>query len=99
MVLEHIIDDGALTIFFSTVDDHLDRCSSALNRACPRLGREDCDRLLRLLQAYAAALKELADPERAMTRLSALESDGSPTLDLEAELGFLTTVLIDRFAP
>jgi AcrR family transcriptional regulator len=96
-VLDHIIDAGAVTVFFHAIDDHLRRCGEALHRLCPSLPVDNSVRLLLLLQTYASALYELAHPERAVARLSALENTGSLNVGFDDELAAITLDLVGRF--
>jgi len=97
MVLEHIIDDGAVTIFFASVNSQLNRCSEDLARRCPTLCKRDAIHLLVVFQAYASSLYQLAEPASALARLSATESAEGLDMDYESELISLASWLVSRF--
>ncbi len=97
MVLEHIIDVGAVTILFTTIEGHMQQCGEELGRRCPPLSARDAMRMMVLFQTYASSLLQLTDPSRAMARLSAAEGAGGLAINPEQELNSLAAGLVARF--
>lgn len=97
MVLEHIIDVGAVSIFFTTTTNQLRITADAIRRHCPRLSAREAVELLLLFQTYASGIYQLADPSRAMARLSAAEHVNGMVIDLETEVEAMATDLVKRF--
>lgn len=98
MVLEHIIDVGAVTIFFASINGQLRLAAADLTRKCPRLGESDSVRLVVLFQTYASSLHQLAEPSRALARLSAAEGADGLVADYDRELAIIASDMASRFA-